>query len=225
MCGWRPAGCRPRKMPRYATCKHITCDNEERPSCMPLGLKTCHHCRYCHCHYLHHHPPLTVAPLYYIHSLPQPRCLVKCPSCVALCCNSRCRVVLHGVLRCPLPPSLQAHTTSQHASTHHLPAGTHAHTLPLLARGAQALTLACCCLPVPAAAAACLCLQAVLARGVAQIPDSVKLWVAAARLERTDDARLRVLKKVWLTAWLAGSEWGTVGAHVHLCVCACGGGT
>lgn len=38
--------------------------------------------------------------------------------------------------------------------------------------------------------------QAVLARGVAQIPDSVRLWTAAAAMETDKAAQLRVLKKV-----------------------------
>ena len=38
--------------------------------------------------------------------------------------------------------------------------------------------------------------KAVLARGVAQIPDSVRLWMAAAALEGDKQAQLRVLKKV-----------------------------
>ena len=38
--------------------------------------------------------------------------------------------------------------------------------------------------------------KAVLARGVAQIPDSVRLWMAAAALETDKQAQLRVLKKV-----------------------------
>lgn len=38
--------------------------------------------------------------------------------------------------------------------------------------------------------------KAVLARGVAQIGDSVRLWMAAAALETDKQSRLRVLKKV-----------------------------
>lgn len=35
--------------------------------------------------------------------------------------------------------------------------------------------------------------KAILARGVAALPDSVKLWMQAARLEQTDAAKKRVL--------------------------------
>ena len=38
--------------------------------------------------------------------------------------------------------------------------------------------------------------KAVLARGVAQIPDSVRLWMGAAALEGDKPSQLRVLKKV-----------------------------
>jgi pre-mRNA-processing factor 6 len=38
-------------------------------------------------------------------------------------------------------------------------------------------------------------LQAVLARGVANIPTSYKLWIAAARLEADDAAKQRVLRR------------------------------
>jgi pre-mRNA-processing factor 6 len=37
--------------------------------------------------------------------------------------------------------------------------------------------------------------KAVLARGVAQIPDSYKLYMAAANLEETDAAKSRVLRR------------------------------
>ena len=35
--------------------------------------------------------------------------------------------------------------------------------------------------------------KAILARGVAALPDSVKLWMQAARLEQSDEAKKRVL--------------------------------
>lgn len=35
--------------------------------------------------------------------------------------------------------------------------------------------------------------KALLARGVAALPDSVKLWMQAARLEQSDEAKKRVL--------------------------------
>ena len=38
--------------------------------------------------------------------------------------------------------------------------------------------------------------KAVLARGVAHVPDSYRLWMAAAQLEGDDAAKSRVLRKV-----------------------------
>jgi hypothetical protein len=38
--------------------------------------------------------------------------------------------------------------------------------------------------------------KALLARGVAQLPESTKLWMAAAKLETDDAAKARVLRKV-----------------------------
>ena len=46
--------------------------------------------------------------------------------------------------------------------------------------------------------------KAVLARGVAQIPDSVRLWMGAAALEGDKAAQLRVLKKVCVWGGMQG---------------------
>lgn len=67
--------------------------------------------------------------------------------------------------------------------------------------------------------------KAVLARGVANIPTSYKLWIAAARLEVDDAAKSRVLRRALEripgSVRCEGEGWGRGGVKSRLLQLCC----